>query len=39
MPYRHLTAYGPILLLVGSHLPGGLVRLRGLVRLLSRGKG
>jgi branched-chain amino acid transport system permease protein len=38
MPYLHLTAYGVILLLVGFYLPGGLVRLRWPVRLLSRGK-
>jgi branched-chain amino acid transport system permease protein len=35
MPYLHLTAYGIILLLVGFYLPGGLVRLRWLARLLS----
>jgi branched-chain amino acid transport system permease protein len=35
MPYLHLTAYGVILLLVGFYLPGGLVRLRWLARLLS----
>jgi branched-chain amino acid transport system permease protein len=38
MPYLHLTAYGITLLLVGFYLPGGLVRLRWLVRLLSWGK-
>jgi branched-chain amino acid transport system permease protein len=38
MPYLHLTTYGVILLLVGFYLPGGLVRLRWLASILSRGK-
>jgi len=38
MPYLHLTTYGVILLLVGLYLPGGLVRLRWLASILSRGK-
>jgi hypothetical protein len=38
MPYLHLTTYGVILLLVGFYLPGGLVQLRWLGGLLSRGK-
>jgi branched-chain amino acid transport system permease protein len=38
MPYLHLTAYGITLLLVGFYLPGGLVRLCWLARLLSWGK-
>jgi branched-chain amino acid transport system permease protein len=38
MPYLHLTTYGLILLLVGFYLPGGLVRLRWLASILSRGK-
>jgi branched-chain amino acid transport system permease protein len=38
MPYLHLTAYGVILLLVGFYLPGGLVRMRWLARLLSWSK-
>jgi ABC-type branched-subunit amino acid transport system permease subunit len=38
MPYLHLTTYGVILLLVGFYLPGGLIRWRWLVRVLSMGK-
>jgi ABC-type branched-subunit amino acid transport system permease subunit len=38
LPYLHLTTYGVILLLVGFYLPGGLVRWRWLVRLVSEGK-
>lgn len=36
MPYLHLTTYGIVLLLVGLYLPGGLIRVRWLTRLLSR---
>lgn len=38
MPYLHLTTYGVILLLVGFYLPGGLIRWRWLVRVLSMGR-
>jgi branched-chain amino acid transport system permease protein len=38
MPYLHLTTYGVILLLVGLYLPGGLVRWRWLVRVVSMRK-
>jgi branched-chain amino acid transport system permease protein len=34
LPYLHLTTYGVVLLLVGFYLPGGLIRLRWLARLL-----
>jgi branched-chain amino acid transport system permease protein len=34
MPSLHLTTYGVILLLVGFYLPGGLIRMRWLVRVL-----
>jgi branched-chain amino acid transport system permease protein len=38
LPYLHLTTYGLVLLLVGFYLPGGLIRLPWLTRLLSPGK-
>ncbi len=38
MPYLHLTTYGIVLLLVGLYLPGGLIQLGWLSRLLTRGK-
>jgi branched-chain amino acid transport system permease protein len=38
MPSLHLTTYGVILLLVGFYLPGGLIRWRWPVRVLSLGK-
>jgi len=38
MPSLHLTTYGLVLLLVGFYLPGGLVQVRWLARLLPMSK-